>query len=75
MAEQVQFAAYKQWCDDTSRQKTAAIEEANEMIEVLKADIQKYTADAEQLAKQIAESEEKITVWKTLQSGQETRKL
>merc|ERR1719428_49452 len=63
MAEQVQFAAYKQWCDDTSRQKTAAIEEANEMIEVLKADIQKYTADAEQLAKQIAESEEDITVW------------
>merc|ERR1719160_1665851 len=63
MAEQVQFAAYKQWCDDTSRQKTAAIEEANEMTEVLKADIQKYTADAEQLAKQIAESEEDITVW------------
>merc|ERR1719160_872100 len=63
MAEQVQFAAYKQWCDDTERQKTAAIEEANEMIEVLKADIQKYTADAEQLAKQIAESEEDITVW------------
>merc|ERR1719428_48846 len=63
MAEQVQFAAYKQWCDDTSRQKTAAIEEANEMIEVLKADIQKYTAEAEKLSKQIAESEEDITVW------------
>jgi hypothetical protein len=62
-AEQVQYAAYKQWCDDTVRQKTAAIEEANEMIEVLKADIEKYTAEAEKLSKQIADSEEDITVW------------
>merc|ERR1719316_2162171 len=62
-AEQVQFAAYKQWCDDTIRQKTTAIAEANEMIEVLKADIQKYAADAELLSKQIAKHEEDITVW------------
>jgi len=62
-AEQVQFAAYKQWCDDTTRQKTTAIAEANEMIEVLKADIQKYAADAELLSKQIAKHEEDITVW------------
>merc|ERR1719248_102165 len=33
------------------------------MIEKLKADIQKYTADAEQLAKEIAEHEEDIGVW------------
>merc|ERR1719482_2232333 len=33
------------------------------MIEVLKADIQKYAADAEQLAKEIAEHEEDIAVW------------
>merc|ERR1719379_186412 len=56
-AEQVQYAAYKQWCDDTVRQKTAAIAEANEMIEVLKADIEKYTAEAEKLSKQIAKHE------------------
>merc|ERR1719379_1982594 len=62
-AEQVQFAAYKQWCDDTVRQKTAAIAEANEMIEVLQADINKYAADAELLSKQIAKHEEDITVW------------
>jgi hypothetical protein len=62
-AEQVQFAAYKQWCDDTNRQKTAAIAEANQMIDVLKADIQKYAADAELLSKQIAKHEEDITVW------------
>merc|ERR550514_2437994 len=62
-AEQVTYAAYKQWCDDTNRQKSAAIAEANEMIEVLKADIQKYTADAELLAEQIRKHEEDITTW------------
>merc|ERR1719316_1528705 len=61
--EQVQFAAYKQFCDDTTVEKQRAIEEANQMIEVLKADIQKYAADAELLAKEIAKHEEDIAVW------------
>merc|ERR1719465_356028 len=62
-AEQVQFAAFKQFCDDTTVEKKRAIEEVNEMIDILKADIQKYAADAEQLAKEIAEHEEDIAVW------------
>merc|ERR1719321_1185989 len=61
--EQVQFAAYKQFCDDTSVEKKRAIAEANERIEVLKADIQKYTADAARLTKEIAELDEDISVW------------
>merc|ERR1719380_446643 len=61
--EQVQFAAYKQFCDDTTVEKKRAISEANEMIEVLKADIAKYTADAAQLGKEIAAHEEDIAVW------------
>jgi len=61
--EQLQFAAYKQFCDETKTETERAIAEANEMIEKLKADIQKYTADAEQLAKEIAEHEEDIGVW------------
>merc|ERR550514_2461833 len=61
--EQVQFAAYKQFCDDTSAEKKRAIAEAEETIEMLKADIQKYAADAEQLAKEIAEHEADIAVW------------
>jgi len=61
--EEVQYATYKQWCDDTSREKTNAIREATEQIEVLKADIQMYAAEAEQLQKQIAKAEEDITVW------------
>merc|ERR1719201_2418184 len=61
--EQLQFAAYKQFCDETKTETERAIAEANEMIEKLKADIQKYTADAAQLAKEIAEHEEDIAVW------------
>merc|ERR1719293_561792 len=61
--EQVQFAAYKQFCDDTSVEKKRAIAEANEKIDMLKADIQKYTADAAQLTKEIAELDEDISIW------------
>merc|ERR1719316_2077181 len=62
--EQVQFAAYKQFCDDTSVEKKRAIEEANDKIEVLKADIQSATAKAAKLTKEIAELDEDISIWK-----------
>merc|ERR1719282_1242495 len=62
--EQVQFAAYKQFCDDTTVEKQRAIKEANERIEILKADIQKYTEDAAMLTKEIAGHDEDISVWK-----------
>jgi len=61
--EQVQFAAYKQFCDDTSVEKSRAIKEANEKIDYLKADIAKYIADAAQLGKEIAEHEADIATW------------
>merc|ERR550514_2287565 len=60
--EQVQFASYKQFCDDTSVEKTRSIDEANEKIEVLKADIAQYAAHAATLAKEIAGLEEDIAV-------------
>merc|ERR1719401_2995780 len=61
--EQVQFAAYKQFCDDTTVEKKRAIKEANEKIEMLKADIEKYIADVELLTKEIAGHDEDIAVW------------
>merc|ERR1719437_17333 len=61
--EQVQFATYKQFCDDTSVEKTRAISEAEEAIEVLKADIQKYASDSATLTKEIAGHNEDISVW------------
>merc|ERR1719440_2247088 len=60
--EQVQFTAYKEFCDDTTVEKERAIDEANEMIDMLKADIEKYTAHAAKLAKEIAGLEEEIAV-------------
>merc|ERR1719345_482227 len=61
--EQVQFAAYKQFCDDTTVEKQRSIKEANEMIEILQADIQKYEADAARLAKEITKHDEDISTW------------
>jgi len=61
--EQVQYAAYKQFCDDTSVEKQRAIEEADEKLFTLKADIQKYTAHAAKLTKEIAELDEDVAIW------------
>merc|ERR1740133_451067 len=61
--EQVQFAAYKQFCDDTTVEKQRSIKEANDMIEILQADIQQYEADVVRLTKEIAKHDEDISVW------------
>merc|ERR1719421_1158734 len=61
--EQVTFAAYKQFCDDTAVEKQRAIEEANQRIEKLNADIQKAEADAAQLGKEIAAHDADIATW------------
>jgi len=61
--EQVQFAAYKQFCDDTTTEKQRAIKEATAMMEQLTAAIQKAEADAATLAKEIAGLDEDISVW------------
>ena len=44
----MQFAAYKQFCDDTAVEKKRSIDEAAEQIDMLKADIAKAVADAAQ---------------------------
>jgi len=61
--EATQYNSYKQWCDETTVEKTRRIDEANQLIETLKADIQKYAADAEALAKEIAVHDEDISTW------------
>jgi len=60
--EQVQFAAYKQFCDDTTTEKQRAIKEANAQMEQLSAAIQKAEADAATLSKEIAQLDEDISV-------------
>merc|ERR550514_2531622 len=61
--EEVQFAAYNQFCGDTQVEKKQAIADANEAIAGLNADIEKYTADAARLTKEIAKHEEDISGW------------
>jgi cell division septum initiation protein DivIVA len=61
--EQVQFASYKQFCDDATVEKQRSIKEAEEMIEMLRADIQQYAVDAETLGKEIAGHDEDIATW------------
>ena len=43
--------------------KTRAIAEANEQIDALKADTQKYLADAAKLTEEFAELDEDISIW------------
>jgi len=61
--EEVQFAAYKSFCDSVVPEKQKAIEEANQMIEDLKADIFQYETDAATLGEEIAKHDEDIAVW------------
>jgi len=61
--EQVQFASYRQFCDDTATEKKRAVEEAAQQIDMLKADIAKAVADAAQLGKEIQGLDADVSVW------------
>jgi len=74
--EQAQFAAYKTFCDSTTVEKTKAIADAEESIGVLKADIEKYTATAAKMTKEIAGHDQDISTWKRDQkAATKVRKL
>jgi len=52
--EEVEFAKYQEWCDNTRKVKTQSIAEGTENIKSLAADIAKAQSDAELLAEEIA---------------------
>mmetsp|Transcript_162137 Transcript_162137/g.296038 ORF Transcript_162137/g.296038 Transcript_162137/m.296038 type:complete len:673 (-) Transcript_162137:50-2068(-) len=60
-AEEVQYAAYKQFCGDTIVEKKAAIEEATQKIEQLTAAIQQGAATSAKLVKEIAALDAEIS--------------
>merc|ERR1719324_1454503 len=62
-AEQVQFAAFKGFCDNTIAAKQAAITTATEEIEVLTADIEKYESDAAEAAREVSSLDADISTW------------
>jgi len=61
--EEVQFATYKQFCEDTARSKEQAIKEGNSRIESLRATIAKSDADAKKLQRAVTEHEGDIAVF------------
>jgi len=74
--EQVQFASFKGFCDNTVSQKQAAIAEATEMIEVLTADIEKYEAEAAELSKAITGHDADISTWEgDVQAAEKVREI
>merc|ERR1719240_1139143 len=61
--EQIQFATFKTFCDNTVAAKQQAIAEATEMIEVLTAAIQTYEAEAADAGKTVASLDADISTW------------
>merc|ERR1719281_2092339 len=61
--EQVQFAAFKQFCDDTTVEKQRAITEATALMDQLSSNIAKNEADAETLAREITQLDQDISVF------------
>lgn len=61
--EQVQFAAFKQFCESTTEQKKTAIASSKETIEELEAAIAKAGADAAQITQHIAGIDKDMAAW------------
>merc|ERR1719230_2303587 len=59
--EEVEFAKFKEWCDQVRDEKTKSIAEATAQIEELAAAIDKAESDAEVLAEEISELEAEIS--------------
>ena len=61
--EQVQFAAFKQFCDDTTVEKQRTIKEANEMIEMLQDEVE---MDEVEMTETLQETNEMIDIFKAV---------
>merc|ERR1719367_261511 len=73
--EEVEFAKFHEWCDQTRAVTTKSIEQAKAQILQLKADIAKAEADAEELAADIAQLEAAIAQARSeLKAATELRK-
>merc|ERR1719498_1473183 len=61
--EEVAFTSFKQWCDDTTRQRQESIADAEEQMEQLTAEIQKATSDIATLTDEIQALDNQISLW------------
>lgn len=67
--EEVQYSAYKQFCDDTSTEKKKAIEKAELAIELLEADIEHASASALDFENQVTSHQSDVSGWEEDQKG------
>merc|ERR1719389_1230753 len=58
--EEVEFAKFKEWCDQVREEKTKSIADATDQIAELAAAIDKAESDAETLSEEIAELEKEV---------------
>jgi len=63
-AEVVQWTAYKQWCTDTEKVKQTAVQDADDEIETLKANILKHNAEINRLGDEIKGHEADAVTYK-----------
>merc|ERR1719163_282670 len=63
--EKVRFAAFKQFCVMTTKEKETAMSDGATLIEKLKADIGDANADAAQMAKDIGNLDTDISTWES----------
>jgi len=61
--EEVRFAEFSEWCQNTSADKKNAIETAGRQIEQLSADIEKAKSDAQVLGQEIAALDKQNDGW------------
>lgn len=61
--EQIQYAAYKQWCESEIDAKSGAVAEATEAADLLAADIGSLQTEADNLAAKIKELQSSVGKW------------
>merc|ERR1719473_2263034 len=61
--EEVEFAKFKRWCEDTIADTKKDIADGAAQIEQLTADIAKAESDAKELAEEIEELEGDVAQW------------
>jgi len=62
-AEAVDYSAYAQFCSDSITEKTRAVEEAAEEMQLLTANIQDAQTTAEKLQREVQESDGEVSTW------------
>lgn len=62
--EEVRYAEFKAFCENTLRQKQTSIDEGNDNIEQLQATVEKAVSDVKVMVKRIASLDNDVATWK-----------